>query len=76
MNPTAEQLAEECKRQEENCLYTGAALHVWLRKLRFRRNVFTATPLVLGTLAGWSVLKQVEQPSRRGYWLFAHSWQG
>jgi hypothetical protein len=62
----AHELAEECRRQEGNCLYTAAMLHIWLRSLRRRQAFFTVVPLVLGTIAGWSVLKEVEHPLIQG----------
>ena len=53
---------EECRREERNCLRTAASLHIWARFLRFWRIVFTVFPLILGAIAGWSILKQSGNP--------------
>lgn len=55
-NPITEKLIKECRRQEESCLYTSTTLYVWLRKARWWQKVFITTPIVLGALAGWSIL--------------------
>lgn len=52
------ELALECKRQSESCLYTSTALFIWLRWLRALKVVFLIVPLVLGSLASWQALKQ------------------
>ena len=49
---------EECRREEQNCLHGAASLHIWARFLRVVRIVFIVFPLVLGAIAGWSVLEQ------------------
>ena len=50
------ELALECKRQSESCLYTSTSLFIWLRYLRLAKVVFIVVPLVLGSLAGWKLL--------------------
>lgn len=50
------ELALECQRLSESCLYTSTSLFIWLRVLRTIRVVFVAVPLLLGTLAGWKFL--------------------
>ena len=52
----AQELANECKRQSDNCLYTSTALFIWLRFLRWGKALFTAVPLILGSLATWNLL--------------------
>jgi hypothetical protein len=58
MSRKAIELALECKRQSESCLYTSTAFYVWLKSLRWVRGIFAVVPLILGTLAGWKVLTQ------------------
>lgn len=48
----------ECRRQEESCLFTSTTLFVWLRRVRWQSRAFVAAPLVLGGLAGLSVLQE------------------
>ena len=50
------ELAQECKRQSENCLYTSTSFHIWLRFLRILKVLFVIVPLILGSLAGWKLL--------------------
>jgi hypothetical protein len=58
----AKQLAIECKRQSENCLYTSTSLFIWLRCLRTTNIVLIILPLVLGSLAGWQTLTDANFP--------------
>src|SRR3546814_12425389 len=48
----------ECRRQEESCLFTSTTLFVWLRGVRWQSRAFVAAPIVLGGLAGLSVLQE------------------
>lgn len=57
-SPPVDDLIKECKRQEDSCLYTSTTLYIWLRKKRFLRKVFIIAPIILGTLATWSILDQ------------------
>jgi hypothetical protein len=50
------ELALECKRLSEGCLYTSTSLFIWLRFARCVKIFFIAAPLVLGSLAGWKLL--------------------
>jgi hypothetical protein len=50
------ELALECQRLSESCLYTSTSLLIWLRFLRTVRVVFIVVPLFLGSLAGWKLL--------------------
>jgi hypothetical protein len=54
----ARRLVAECRRQEESCLFTSTMLYIWLRETRLYRRIFVIAPIVLGALAGWSVLDQ------------------
>lgn len=57
MTDKARAIATEAKRQEESCLYTSTSLYLWLRLVRVQNKVFIIAPIVLGALAGFSVLK-------------------
>src|ERR1700722_1461337 len=57
------QLALECKRQVDNCLYTSTSLFIWLRWLRAFDIVLVIVPLILGSLAGWEMLTTSDFPS-------------
>lgn len=63
MSTKTGELAFECKRQSESCLYTSTSLFMWLRVLQFFKFFFTVTPLVLGSLASWTLLTSSELPS-------------
>ncbi len=56
MDERTQNLIEECKRQEETCLYTSATLFEWLKSLRRWKVAFVVAPIVLGGVATWSVL--------------------
>jgi hypothetical protein len=60
-------LALECKRQSESCLYTSTSLFIWLRFLRVLKAVFIVVPLVLGAVAGWQMLRQIDSLWIRGF---------
>lgn len=47
----------ECRRQEESCLWTSTTLYIWLRWVRRQRQFFVAAPIIIGGIAGLSVLK-------------------
>jgi|ERR1700730_5687403 len=55
------ELALECKRQYENCLYTSTSLFIWLRYLRVIEIVFLVVPLLMGFLAGWELLTSAHE---------------
>ncbi|MEN5249906.1 SLATT domain-containing protein [Brucella pseudintermedia] len=50
-------IIEECKRQEESCLYTSTTLYIWLRRVRRQKQIFVAAPIIIGGIAGVSILK-------------------
>ncbi len=50
-------IAKEARRQEESCLYTSTSLYLWLRRVRLQNTIFIVAPIVLGALAGFSILK-------------------
>jgi hypothetical protein len=47
---------DECKRQEESCLYTSTSLFEWLKSLRAWKAFFIVTPIILGGLSTWPLL--------------------
>jgi len=61
MDAKTENLVDECKRQEESCLYTSVTLFEWLKSMRFWRAVFVVAPIVFGSIATWSLL--TEEPA-------------
>lgn len=50
------ELAKECKRQYENCLYTAVSLQIWSRWLRGLKVFFSIAPIVFGSLGSWKIL--------------------
>jgi hypothetical protein len=60
LDELTQNLIDECKRQEESCLYTSTALFEWLKALRVWRVIFVVGPIILGGIAAWPLLK--EQP--------------
>jgi len=56
MATKAVELAQECKRRSESCLYTSTTLYIYLRCLRWLKIVSIVVPLVLGALASWKLL--------------------
>ncbi len=56
MASKSEELAKECKRQFDNCLYTAASLWIWLRWLRGLKVFFTIAPIIFGSLGSWKIL--------------------
>lgn len=57
---TTDALIKECRDLSRNALYTSTALFIWLRYLRWVRVAFLAVPLVLGSLASWKLLTDVD----------------
>jgi hypothetical protein len=54
------ELALECKRLSESCLYTSTSLFIWLRCARYIKVFFIVAPLVLGSVASWKLLTGVD----------------
>jgi hypothetical protein len=50
-------IISECRRQEESCLYTSTTLYIWLGRVRRQKQFFVVAPVILGALAGFSLLK-------------------
>lgn len=55
-NKAPYQLALECMRRSESCLYTSTSFFGWIRFLRWMKVLFAIVPLILGSLAGWNIL--------------------
>lgn len=51
MDPRAQEIIDECKRQEESCLYTSTALFSWQREVRVYRVAFIVVPIICGAFA-------------------------
>ncbi len=56
MDERTQSLIDECKRQEESCLYTAATLFEWLKSMRRWKLAFVVAPIVLGGVATWPLL--------------------
>jgi hypothetical protein len=61
MDNHTKNLIDECKRQEESCLYTSTALFEWLKSIRCWKIVFVVAPIILGALATWPLLSQQDE---------------
>jgi hypothetical protein len=57
-----EALVEECLDLSSSCLYTSTNFYIWLKVLRGLRTAFVIVPLVLGSLATWTVLTTLQSP--------------
>ena len=57
------ELAKECQRLSEGCLYTSTSLFIWLRCRRFLRGMFAVVPVLLGSVASWNLLTSSDLPS-------------
>lgn len=51
-----EALVQECKRQEESCLYTSSGLYIWQKRSRVLKNVFIIAPIILGGTASSQII--------------------
>ena len=61
MDSRAQEIIDECKRQEESCLYTSTALFSWQKETRKLRIVFIVVPIICGSFASAKIL--VRDPS-------------
>jgi hypothetical protein len=61
MEQRAEKLVDECKRQEESCLYTSTSLFEWLKCMRVLKVIFVVAPIILGGVAAWPLLAKQEE---------------
>lgn len=51
MDDRTQNLIDECRRQEESCLYTSTALFEWLKFLRCWKTIFVVAPIILAAVA-------------------------
>ncbi len=58
MKERTQRLIDECRRQEESCLYTSVTLFEWLKRMRWWKAAFVVVPIIFGTLATWPFLRQ------------------
>jgi hypothetical protein len=56
MDERTQNLIDECRRDEESCLYTSTTLFEWLKCVRFWRAFFVVIPIILGGVATWPLL--------------------
>jgi len=61
MDERTQNLIDECRRQEESCLYTSTAFFEWLKSLRVRKMVLVVVPIILGGLATWPLLAKQDE---------------
>ncbi len=60
MEQKYETIIQECKREEENCLYTSTTFFFWLSFLRKVKTFFISIPLLLGGIASIQILSESE----------------
>lgn len=60
MDQKYETIIQECKREEENCLYTSTTFFFWLSFLRKVKTFFISIPLILGGIASIQILSESE----------------
>lgn len=58
MSSVTEKLIDECKRQEEACLYTSTTLFIWLKRARWYNRAFIALPIIFGGISTAAVLQE------------------
>lgn len=56
MDVRAREIINECKRQEESCLYTSTALYGWHKEVRKWRVAFIVLPIIAGSVASAKIL--------------------
>jgi hypothetical protein len=61
MDEQTQNVINECRRQEESCLYTSTGLFEWLKSLRIRKVVLVVVPIILGGLATWPLLAKQDE---------------
>ncbi len=57
LNAPVQALIQECKREEENCLYTSTSFFIWLRFLRIFRAVLWIGAVVASGVAASHILR-------------------
>jgi hypothetical protein len=64
-NSPTEAMVAECLIQSGNHVYTSAMFYIWLRTLRKIRTAFIVVPLILGSVATWTLLTQSQSQEVR-----------
>jgi hypothetical protein len=64
MDERTQNLIDECRREEESCLYTSTTLFEWLKCVRFWRAFFVVIPIILGGVATWQLLAHRDRYKR------------
>jgi len=59
MDKLRDAVIDECRRQEESCLYTSTMLYIWLRIVRLKRRLFVTAPIILSGVAGLALAKEL-----------------
>ncbi len=54
----SQQLATECRRLSESCLYTSTSFYEFLKYVRFWNKVIPVLSIIFGGLATWKVLQE------------------
>jgi hypothetical protein len=65
-DPRTQALAKECERQYDNCRYSAVSFHIWLRSQRYIQRAFIGLPIVLASVATWSL---IDQTGSAGKWI-------
>lgn len=60
------EIARECSRLSEMCLYTSTTVFVWLRILRWVDSGVFVLPFFFGSFASWSVITSSVRPEMQG----------
>ncbi len=56
MEQRAQEIVNECTRQQESCNYTSTALYSWLKEIRVYRIAFITLPIIFGSIASAKIL--------------------
>ncbi|MFY9330039.1 MAG: hypothetical protein WAO76_18775 [Georgfuchsia sp.] len=56
MDQRAQEIINECMRQQESCNYTSTALYSWLKEIRVYRIAFITLPIIFGSIASAKIL--------------------
>lgn len=55
-DPRTQALAKECEWQYDNCRYSAATFHIWLRWQRIIQRAFIVLPILFSAVAAWTLL--------------------
>jgi len=57
-NRQSDELAAECMRMAESCLYTSTSFFIWLRLLRIIKVTLVIISVILGSLASFQLIRR------------------